>query len=275
MLVMAGVLLLPGAPATAKRDQQKYLALGDSVAFGFDPLITDRTGPGNFVGYPEGVSKMADLDVANASCPGETSSGFISLTGVDNSCRPYRAAFPLHVNYNQAQLDFAVAFLESHQHVKLVTIDIGANDLFVLQKRCQGEPGCIVNGLPEFLNTLGENLRIIYARIRGEADYRGQLVALTYYALDYNDALAVAFIVAVNEVVAGATRIAGGQIADGFQAFRDASAAFGGDACKAGLLIRRSLSPLRCDIHPSPDGRDVLARAIFVVVSPRGDDRGD
>ena len=47
----------------------------------------------------------------NASCPGEATGGFISPTGLDNVCRPYRTTFPLHVAYTGTQLAFAVVLL--------------------------------------------------------------------------------------------------------------------------------------------------------------------
>lgn len=271
-LLVGATLLLSTAPALANDDEGGYLALGDSVAFGFDPLVSvaDRSDPENFIGYPEAVAEMLDIDVTNASCPGEASGGFISLTGVDNSCRPYRfiGHFPLHVDYDTSQLDFAVAHLREHPATHLITINIGANDVFVLQKRCTQlnptDPAkaaeCILDGLPGLLRTLGSNLATIYGRIRGEAGYHGQLVALTYYSRDYRDPLGVRVISLINDVVAEATLTADGRVASGFTAFAVASAAFGGDTCAAGLLIR--LSPTSCDIHPSPKGRDLLAATI-------------
>ncbi len=273
VLIVLAVLVLAGVPAAAKSDP-RYLALGDSVAFGFDPLIFDRSDPDNFVGYPEAVADLLDVNVANASCPGEASAGFISLSGDDNGCRAYRAAFPLHVSYTQSQLDFAIAFLQDprHRHTRLVTLNIGANDLFLLQKRCRGDTICFTNGFPRLLAALGRNLTIIYGRIRNDAGYHGRLVALTYYALDYNDVVGVQIVQAINQVIAGATRAAAGEIADGFEAFRKASATTGGDPCRAGLLIRFSTIPLRCDVHPSPVGRNVLADAIFALVAVPDDD---
>src|ERR687888_2613873 len=65
------------------------LALGDSVAFGYSPLL-DHSVATNFVGYPEVVAQRLDLADTNASCPGEATGGFLSLVGTDNGCRPYR-----------------------------------------------------------------------------------------------------------------------------------------------------------------------------------------
>ena len=72
----------------------KLLALGDSIAFGYNPLA-DFKKVKNFVGYPEVL--QADFMVKNASCPGETSASIFDSTAPDNGCRAYRAQFPLHV----------------------------------------------------------------------------------------------------------------------------------------------------------------------------------
>jgi lysophospholipase L1-like esterase len=267
-LLGATLALSTAASAGAReRDAEdgQYLALGDSVAFGTNPLL-DRANAANFIGYPEALAHELELNVTNASCPGEASGGFISLTGTDNVCRPYRANFPLHVSYATSQLDFAVSFLESHRHTRLVTINIGANDLFVLQKLCKAVTTCVVDGLPGLLSTLSANLDTIYSRLRGEAHYRHQIVALTYYSTNYNDPVGMSVIQAINGTVAAATLKAGGKVADGFGAFKAvADSKGGGDACVAGLVIR--LSPTTCDIHPSPLGHDALAHAVRAALA--------
>jgi lysophospholipase L1-like esterase len=269
-LLVAGGMLMSSTPAAATKFHD-YLALGDSVAFGFDPLVSiaGRSDPSNFVGYPEALASSLPLTLANASCPGEASGGFISVSSaLDNGCRPYRAFFPLHVSYpaSQSQLDFAIGFLREHPQTKLITIDIGANDLFLLQAACAGNTVCVQANLPALLGHLRENLSTIYGRLRHDGQFRGRLIALTYYALDYTDAAQVAVLGALNGVVSEVTLAQpAAQVADGFGAFAAASGP-SGKPCEAGLLIRLSITPLICDIHPSPAGRDVLALTIRAVV---------
>jgi lysophospholipase L1-like esterase len=282
-LTCALLVLVSVAPAAANasdrdREDDVYLALGDSVAFGFNPLLDPRNA-NNFVGYPEALARRLDLDLTNASCPGEASGGFISLTGVDNVCRPYRfgipgvlPALPLHVAYSTSQLDFAVAFLRAHPHTRLVTLNLGANDLFVLQKQCAGVTSCVVNGLPGLLATLSANLTTIYGRLRGEAHYHHALVGLTYYALNYSDQAGVTTIQSINNAVATTTIAAHGRVADGFGAFKAVADSAAGSSCAAGLLIQLSANPLTCDIHPSPRGRDLLANAIATVLRQEAED---
>ena len=251
---------LPSALAASNRPQD-YLALGNSVAFGFNPLL-DPHNADNFIGYPSPVAAALKETLTNPSCPGETSSHFISLAGTDNGCGPYRLHFPLHVAYSTSQLAFADSFLQSHPKTLVVSIDIGANDLFVLINGCGGQTSCIQSGLPGMLATLSANLDTIYGHIRNVDGYHHKLVALTYYSLNYSDPVGTNLISQVNQAVAARTLAWKGIVADGFGAFAASSTAFGGDTCAAGLRIVVVSSPLTCDIHPSPAGRDLLAQAI-------------
>jgi lysophospholipase L1-like esterase len=267
LLTMLVVTLL-GGPAlrTALADSnrpQGYLALGDSVAFGFNPLLPFNDA-NNFIGYPTPVAAALKEDLTNLGCPGETSGHLISLGAPDNGCQTYRTFEPLHVAYSTSipQLQFADSFLQSHPQTLVISIDIGANDLFVLEHTCLGLPPCIEQGLPGMLATLAANLDTIYGHIRNGDAYHHQLVALTYYSLNYSDPLGTTIISEVNQVVADRTLAWGGVVADGFGAFAAAAAAFGGDSCAAGLLIVKPTSPPSCDVHPTPEGRDLLAQAI-------------
>ena len=266
--VAVTVVAHPAKALAASNRPQEYLALGNSVAFGFnsDPSL-DRSNADNFIGYPTPVAAALKENLTNASCPGETSSHFISLTGSDNGCGTYRLNFPLHVAYSTTQLKFADGFLQSHPKTLVVSIDIGANDLFVLENGCGGastpaEINCILSGLPGMLATLSANLDTIYGHIRNLDGYHHKLVALNYYSLNYSDPVGTSVISQVNQVVAGRTLAWGGIVADGFAAFAAASTAYGGDTCAAGLRIVVLSSPLTCNIHPSPAGRDLLAQAV-------------
>lgn len=278
LLLSGGIALAAPGAAYADAGGQRnrhatmdYLALGDSVAFGYNPLL-DFNNANNFIGYPTPVANALDLKLTNAGCPGATSSYFISLSGPDWGCGQYSANFPLHVSYTTSQLDFAVSFLKAHPRTRLVSIDIGANDVFRLQGLCStasNPSACIQQGLPELFATLSANLNIIYGAIRHEAHYHGQLVALTYYSLNYQDATTTGIVQAMNQVITARTTAWGGVIADGFDAFDLASAPYQGDPCAAGLLIR--LSPTSCDVHPTPAGRDILAATILAVVKHNAD----
>ncbi|MFG1639994.1 SGNH/GDSL hydrolase family protein [Amycolatopsis sp. NPDC049252] len=141
------------ATAPADAGGRSYLALGDSVAFGYRPgavtPVSDYLNAANFRGYAENYASLRGLRLANASCPGETTGSFLKAGAQSNGCENsvgspvgYRTTFPLHVTYAGTQLDYATRYLRTHQDTKLVTLNIGANDMFVCQAttpdRCTG-----------------------------------------------------------------------------------------------------------------------------------------
>jgi lysophospholipase L1-like esterase len=96
--------------------KQHYLALGDSLAFGFQPN-------GDFThGYVNDLFQIIQsegvIDKTNLGCPGETSSTFIN-----GGC-------PFAPSGSPAQLTAALAFLQANAgKVSPITLDIGANDV--------------------------------------------------------------------------------------------------------------------------------------------------
>ncbi len=274
-LVVGGALVVTstssdsphGAPAS-RSGSQEYLALGDSVAFGYrepnaspPPNYSDAS---SFVGYPEVVGRALDFTVANAACTGESSASFISSSGQSNGCESfhgsgpgYRTEYPLHVNYRGTQLQYAVQFLESHPRTQLVSLMIGYNDLFVCQEttadRCASE-------VPVVLRQVSTNVADILGAIRNQARFRGQVVIVHYYAFDYANAADTESSQAVNGALDSAARPFHVQIADGFSVFKAAARSFGGDSCAAGLLTR--LTRGGCGIHPSAAGQALLAAAV-------------
>lgn len=266
LLSAAALFVLAAVPASASDGGHSYLALGDSVPFGFSPLVNPANAH-NFVGYPEIVAEALELRDVNATCPGEATGGFLSLTGTDNVCRPYRAAFPLHVRYSSSQMAFAMAFLHSHKNnTRLVTLTLGANDVFRWQKDCAAGAtvGTCPLGLGGVLAIMNANLNTILSKIRATG-YKGLIVAVTYYAINYSDPASVGGSLALNAQMSAAAAAHGALVASGFAAWAPVAATAGGDSCAAGLLIR--LSATTCDVHPTPLGRDLLAAAVVNTVA--------
>jgi len=271
--------MVPALPAwagsvTGPAANGTYLALGDSVAFGFVPRQAvpppNYRSAHSFVAHPEDVAQALRIRVWNASCPGETTASMLTVGVLSNGCENspgspvgYRTQFPLHVQYPGTQMAYALKYLAVHRHTQLVTIDIGANDAFLCQETTADH--CTSQAeLAALVQEIQANLTAIYTQIRDVAHYQGLLVALTYYSLNYSDPVQVAEIKLLNAVIAGVTTAFGGKVADGFAAFQGPSAAFGGSPCAAGLLIK--LPDGTCNIHPSPAGHLLLAQAIENVV---------
>lgn len=257
----AGALLLGGVSSQAAPGHS-YLALGDSVSFGFITQAGFEYGnPENFVGFPEYGGDALRLQSVNASCPGETTASFISVTGVDNGCRSFRAHAPLHVAYTGTQLDYATTFLTDHPNTSLVTIQLGANDAFVLQRQCAGDPTCIATGLPAVLATISANMDTILGDLRATG-FHGILMVVNYYSLDYGDAAGTALTEALNAAVTSHAQADGAVVADAFTAFLQAAAGAAGHTCQAGLLNASPQNQFTCDVHPSQSGQKLLAQVV-------------
>jgi lysophospholipase L1-like esterase len=268
----AGALVSRVTLRTPVRTGARYLALGDSVTFGYmEPAVVpapDYHDASSFLGFPEHLGAELHLRVTNAACPGETSASLINPSAPNLGCeKAYRKAFPLHVAYKGAQLAFAVSFLRRHPDVKLVSLMIGANDLFL----CQGttSDGC-VKELSATLAKIGRNIRTILSAVRNKAHYAGQLAIVNYYSLNYSPAAAAttAAVSSLNRTADAAAKPFHAVDADGFGQFKQQAFRFAADPCAAGLLtLTRTGPPRGCGIHPSYAGQALLAAALGKAIA--------
>ena len=141
------------------------------------------------------------------------------------------------MHYRGTQMQYALKYLAVHRHTRLVTINIGANDVFLCQETTADACASAAE-VQAVLQEIQANLTTIYTKIRDVAHYHGLLVALTYYSISYSDPAQVAGTEALNSAIASVTEKFGGKVADGFAAFEGPSAAFGGSPCAAGLLTK-------------------------------------
>ena len=260
---IAAPAVTPNTPVTRGSE---YLALGDSVTFGYqEPSVVPAPNyqvASTLIGYPELVGDALHLKVTNLACPGETAASLINDTAPSFGCEgAYRKAYPLHSHYTGSQLAAAVAYLKSHSHVRLVSLMIGANDGF----RCQTETadGCV----SEFAATtaaISRHVHQIVSTIRHQAGYTGQLVILHYYSLNYNSASVSAQSRALNQAQDSGARPFHARIADGYGAFATASTRFGNSPCLAGLITQTGAYG-SCGVHPSYAGQNLLAHAVIAA----------
>lgn len=269
------------APVVAGGD---YLALGDSVSFGYREPTTDPApdykDAASFVGYPELVGAALGLTVENLACPGETSTSLIDPKAPSNGCEStpnaagtsipvgYRTAFPLHAAYSGSQLAAGVAYLKAHPRTTLVTLMIGANDFFL----CEATTKDACHGPAEatkVLATVGTNVAAVLRALKGEG-YTGQIVVVGYYSTDYADALDNELSQALDAAMRQAGKPFGAEYANGYAAFAAAARYSGDDPCRAGLLTQlyaKAKATGICGIHPSPAGAAVLAQAVESAVA--------
>ncbi|MCE1178868.1 MAG: SGNH/GDSL hydrolase family protein [Micrococcales bacterium] len=156
----------PGAPGPNpdRNAMGYYVALGDSLAAGYQPGAGDDK-QGGYAGDVLDAVQVTQpkTRLVNLSCSGET-----TVTMLDGTHCDYSAG---------SQVDQAVRFLKAHaKNTRLVTIDIGANDVQTCVKGTAVDYNCIFAGLA----TVNKNLPDILGRLRAAAP-DVKIVALNYY----------------------------------------------------------------------------------------------
>jgi len=179
-LAISVVLALPGAATSGtvqqpvyQLPQSYYLALGDSIAYGFQPA-KQRAGlpPSRFnTGYVDVFAARLrtiapKIRVVNYGCPGESTKTFIH-----GGCSGRGDVKGLHDAYQGSQLDAALAFLRAHPgQVSPVTLTLFGNDWFPLVfDTCKGNVACVRKRAPNEIASFGSRLTSILERLRAAA----------------------------------------------------------------------------------------------------------
>jgi lysophospholipase L1-like esterase len=140
LLAVVVVLALAGTAAGRgqKGPRSYYLALGDSIAYGYQP--GKGGGPGAFdTGYVDPFAahlrKLSPkIHVVNYGCPGES-----SVTFTKGGCPALREGPKLHDPFRGAQLKAALSFLRAHRgKVSPITLTLWGNDLAPLSAKGKG-----------------------------------------------------------------------------------------------------------------------------------------
>lgn len=163
------------AASTVIGPKKYYLALGDSLAFGYQPNFDFSHGYAD--DFFSNLKTHGTTTLADLSCPGETSNTFINGGCSDAFLRKYP--------YLGAQLSAAVSYLKSHAgQVSPVTLDIGANDLLpdVNLSNCTVNTTRFTSDLATLDNNLrGAILPQLRAAMTVNGKVTGDLVLMNYY----------------------------------------------------------------------------------------------
>ena len=249
----------PSVAGASHRDDRpgSYLALGDSVTFGYSPLLEDPWIPERFVGYPELIEQRTGMPTTNLGCPGQTAQALVSRTALDNGCFDFRdfareeGIIVLHTDYDGTQLDAALAAVRSSTPPSLISIQGGGNDTTICGE--QDDPGsCLDATIPKVTASLGE----VVSQLRS-AGYGGRIVLVGYHLVPgLEDPLR-----RINQAVERAARDGDAAFADVARPFERYAQRHGGDLCSAGLLV--ALPDGSCDLHPTSVGQDIIADAVL------------
>lgn len=278
-LLVTLIVMLAAAPAGAHPGkgrggpQRSYLALGDSLAFGFQQAkfntLFPNESPAAFdTGYVDDLAAAIEqryppLAVVNDGCPGETTDSLIS-----GPCQ-YQLAFPLHHSYaggpTSSQLSDALAFLNAHRNfVNPITIDIGANDVLAVARACSLQLACVGEHTPALIAHITANLGLILTDLRQAAPH-AKIAVLGLYnpfgpALPGSDQLSAL----IDEAMAGVAQSVGALFVNPLPAFNPIGPSEEETVCRlTNMCPEGHIDLVHGDIHASDQGYAVLGGLIL------------
>ncbi len=194
-----------------------YLALGDSLAYGYQPDLNFSNGYDTVFGNY--LHNLAGTDKANLACAGET-----SVTMVNGGCP---AGLIRKYPYIGSQLNAALFYIYTHRgQVSPVTLDIGANDVLpdIDKKTCTINTGKFASDLAAVdANLKNTILPKLQAALTVNNSLTGDLLVMNYFDSYQNQCPnTVPYVQQLNEHIAA--DIAGfGTLVDVFSAFGGAA----------------------------------------------------
>jgi lysophospholipase L1-like esterase len=257
--------LLAAAPAVqADTATGYYLALGDSLAAGYQPAHGSVPAGDTDEGYVNDLyatlpgAADGSLQLNNLGCSGETTTSMISGGICD---------YP-----EGSQLNAAVAFIAAHPgQVKYLTLDIGANDVDKCAPGGSIDTACVLAGV----GTIAKNLNTILAALKKADGGTPVSIGMNYYDpfLQYwttglqGELVAtasVALLVAINTVEQTLYSLYGFKVADVFSAYKTAnftSKTLFGTPVNVQTICTLTYMCSAQNIHPNAQGYQVIAQA--------------
>jgi len=240
-----------------------YLALGDSIAYGFQTSKALAGLP------PEAFNTgYADLFAArlrqlrpriatvNYSCPGESTTTFLL------PCIWKTSGHALHNDYPGSQLDAALAFLAAHRgQVSPITLSLNGNDINEFLQTCPpGDLACIQAGAPAAIAAYQARLTSILRQLRAAAPNAEIIVVGAYDpnigAFAFTDPL----FTQLNQAQQAAAATVRARFADPFPAFNPQ-----GDLAETTAICTLTLLCSEGDGHPSDAGYRALAGIVWAA----------
>jgi lysophospholipase L1-like esterase len=260
-LVVLAVGASMASPAMAA-PQSYYLALGDSMAFGFQPTKARRgLPPRRFdTGY---VDVFADrlhtlapaIQVVNYGCPGES-----LVTFIRGGCSWLGEGGRLHDSFRGAQLDAALDFLRAHPgQVSPITITLWGNDVGDFEARCRNELPCIRKRAPRALASMASRLRSILSQLRAAAP-EAEIIATGAWNFEVGRIARIGFLYrSLDKRISRAAARTGARVADTRAVFNP----HGGPAAVRARICDYTFMCSQGDPHPKNKGYRAMAEAFF------------
>lgn len=254
-----------------------YLALGDSLAYGMQighlkqEMKSGKVEASSFdTGYVNRLAGMlertrSNLHVVDLGCPGETTTSFIAgPCAFATNGKPFgNKPLPMHVSYKGAQLGAALKYLENKNYdVKLITIDIGVNDLRADELACGSNSDfekCLQNKWPKTAKIVEKNLNIILSNLRYAAPHAKILVMTYYNWLGLQHPKSDTQIHELNRLISRSARSINATTIHTFPAFNQSNR-----LCALSLIC----GPTK-DLHPTDAGYRLIANLFYKGMSEK------
>ena len=267
LIAASALLVLPVAAASARPahfDPPKhyYLALGDSIGYGFQTskALAGLPPKAFDTGYVDLFSARLrhlrpGIATVNFSCPGESTLSFSA------PCIWKASGHALHDDYPGSQIDAALAFLAAHRgQVSPITLSLNGNDVDAFLQSCPpGDLACVQDGAPGAIAQYRIRMTAILEQLRAAAP-DAEIILTGAYDADIGEfSFADPLFTALNnaESMAGATVRA--RFADPFPVFNPQ----GNEAAETTAICTLTLACARHDSHPSDAGYRALANLVW------------
>jgi len=242
--------------------QRYYLALGDSIAYGYQPTKKPGARPAAFeTGYVDvfaaRLRKLSPkIQLVNYGCPGESTATF---TG--GGCSASADGFKLHDAFRGSQLRAALSFLRSHRgQVSPVTLTLWGNDwLPVVLDECKNDVACIRAHAPARIASFRARLTSILRQLRAAAP-SAEIIVTGAWDLEPEQLEQLARVYrSLDASIARAASAAGARVAEALPVFNPR----GSTRLQTARLCTLTFICSKGDPHPTDTGYRALADAFM------------
>jgi lysophospholipase L1-like esterase len=263
-------------PAKFNPPRSYYLALGDSITYGYQAFEAQANLPPSAynTGYVDAFATRLrqirpNITVINYGCPGESTDSF-----VNGPCPCAATGNQLHNAFSGTQLQAAIEFLHAHRgQVSPITLTLSGNDLPILLNPCtaggQIDLSCVQANAPAFIAGFAERISDILQQLRSTAPDAEIIVTGAWDSYITILAFADPLYQALNKAIAEAAAANRARFADVFPIFNPQ----GDLAAEVQTVCRLSLLCTGNDSHPSDAGYQALADVVFAVFDSAGHNR--
>lgn len=232
-------------PNSAVGPKPYYLALGDSLSYGYQPNLDLFQGYASDFFHHFATAGHAHL--IDMGCVLETTTTMINGGCPFAKYRKYK--------YSGPQLAAAVAFIQQHpSQVSPVTIDIGANDLLPFFNAST----CAISStetITQIATAFDTNFNTILTQLKTALNGTGDLYAMNYYMPYQNQCPnLLPYLQTFNQNIAAVAQANGVPLADVFTAFGGATTP------NPNICNYTWICSSKHDVHPTTKGYTVIAQ---------------